>query len=160
MDMQVEVAPVDTTAVGLLSVEVPTRLISVEIATGLARACLLIEIGGFLMGVLLTAKREWRQYANPRLSHAEEMDSEFDYFDYWRELVAPLKHFPQNRAGRASAVRYRPPPKHERAHGPFLRRAAEAGPVPGAGCLVPQVPQLGMGETRQALTISTRSGDC
>lgn len=133
MDMQVEVAPTDTTAAeptiltygwlyqhvqrgagqsiypkqsrsekcalrlgmlaaagGLLSAADPTRLLSVEIATGLAHACLLIEIEGFLVGVLLTAKREWRQYAKPRLSHAEEMDSEFDY---WRELVASLKHF-------------------------------------------------------------------
>ncbi len=79
--------------VGLLAAAASPSVLPPVQAAVITSICLLIEIGGFLVGGLLTAKREWRQYAKPRLSHAEEMDGEFDY---WRTLIESLREFPRN----------------------------------------------------------------
>jgi hypothetical protein len=79
--------------VGLLAAAATPSVLPPVQAAVITSICLLIEIGGFLVGGLLTAKREWRQYAKPRLSHAEEMDGEFDY---WRTLIESLREFPRN----------------------------------------------------------------
>ena len=78
--------------VGLLAAAVSPSVLPPVQAAVITSICLLIEIGGFLVGGLLTAKREWRQYAKPRLSHAEEMDGEFDH---WRTLIESLREFPR-----------------------------------------------------------------
>lgn len=79
--------------VGLLAAAASPSVLPPVQAAVITSICLLIEIGGFLVGGLLTAKREWRQYAKPRLSHAEEMDGEFDH---WRALIESLREFPRN----------------------------------------------------------------
>lgn len=79
--------------VGLLAAAASPSVLPPVQAAVITSICLLIEIGGFLVGGLLTAKREWRQYVKPRLSHAEEMDGEFDY---WRTLIDSLREFPRN----------------------------------------------------------------
>ncbi|WP_447785327.1 hypothetical protein [Stenotrophomonas bentonitica] len=79
--------------VGLLAAAASPSVLPPVQAAVITSICLLIEIGGFLVGGLLTAKREWRQYAKPRLSHAEEMDGEFDH---WRTLIESLREFPRN----------------------------------------------------------------
>ncbi|AWH55466.1 hypothetical protein C1924_10085 [Stenotrophomonas sp. ESTM1D_MKCIP4_1] len=59
----------------------------------LALACLAIEIVGFLVGGLLTLRREYRQYMQPRLSHAMEMDNDFLQ---WATVIAELRQFPKD----------------------------------------------------------------
>jgi len=81
------------TCVGLLVAAASPSFIPPIQAAVVASICLLIEVVGFLIGGLLTAKREWRLYAKPRLSHAEEMDGEFDH---WRTLIESLREFPRN----------------------------------------------------------------
>lgn len=90
---------------GLLAVALPAWLLQEQQAAIVALICLLIEVTGFLTGGILVLKREWRQYAKPRLSHAEEMDGEFNY---WRALVDRLRQFPrQQREERLSYVQFR-----------------------------------------------------
>jgi len=79
--------------VGLLAGAAPPSAIPSIHAAVVTSICLLIEVGGFVVGGVLTAKREWRQYAKPRLSHAEEMDGEFNH---WRTLIESLREFPHN----------------------------------------------------------------
>lgn len=79
--------------VGLLTAAASPSVLPPAQAAVITSTCLLIEIGGFLLGGVLTAKREWRQYAKPRLSHAEEMDGEFNH---WRTLIESLRKFPRN----------------------------------------------------------------
>lgn len=79
--------------VGLLAAAaLPTIIPPIQVAV-ITSICLLIEVAGFLVGGLLTAKREWRQYAKPRLSHAEEMDAEFNR---WQDLIKMLRQFPRS----------------------------------------------------------------
>jgi hypothetical protein len=78
--------------VGLLVAAASPSVIPPILAAVVASICLLIEVVGFLVGGVLTAKREWRQYAKPRLSHAEEMDGEFNH---WRTLIESLREFPR-----------------------------------------------------------------
>jgi hypothetical protein len=79
--------------VGLLVAAASPSVIPLIQAAVVTSICLLIEVGGFIVGGVLTAKREWRQYAKPRLSHAEEMDGEFNH---WRTLIESLREFPRN----------------------------------------------------------------
>lgn len=67
----------------------------------LIAACLLVELSGFALGGLLAARREIRQYSQPRLSHAREMDSNFAH---WHAVVADLRQFP--RTLREQRLRY------------------------------------------------------
>jgi len=55
--------------------------------------CLLVEVGGFAVHGLLAAKRQYRQYLQPRLSHAMEMDSEYVQ---WESVIADIRHFPKS----------------------------------------------------------------
>ena len=77
---------------GLLAAAVPAAVLPARQATLVALVCLLVEIGGFLIGAVLTARREWRQYAKPRLSHAREMDADFGH---WVRLIEELRQFPR-----------------------------------------------------------------
>ena len=79
--------------IGLLAAAASPSIIPPIQAAVITSICLLIEVVGFLAGGLLAAKREWRQYAKPRLSHAEEMDGEFNH---WRTLIVSLRAFPRN----------------------------------------------------------------
>lgn len=78
---------------GLLAAAASPSVLPPIQAAVITSICLLIEVGGFLVGGILTARREWRQYAKPRLSHAEEMDGEFNH---WRTLVESLRKFPRS----------------------------------------------------------------
>lgn len=71
------------------------------IALLLAFFCLVVEMGGFLLGALLTVRREYRQYVQPKLSHAMEMDNDFLH---WEKVVAELRNHP--RAHREQRLRY------------------------------------------------------
>lgn len=53
--------------------------------------CLLVEVGGFAISAILGASREFRQYIQPRLSHAREMDGEYTH---WQAVIAELRQFP------------------------------------------------------------------
>lgn len=79
--------------IGLLAAAASPSIIPPMQAAVVTSICLLIEIGGFLVSGILTAKRELRQYSKPRLSHAEEMDGEFSH---WRTLVESLREFPRS----------------------------------------------------------------
>lgn len=79
--------------VGLLAAAASPSIIPPIQAAVITSICLLIEVGGFLVGGALATKGEWRQFAKPRLSHAEEMDGEFAH---WRTLVDSLREFPRN----------------------------------------------------------------
>jgi hypothetical protein len=79
--------------VGLLAAAASPSVIPPIQAAVVTSICLLLEIGGFIVGGVLTAKREWRQYSTPRLSHAEEMDGEFNH---WRTLIESLREFPRD----------------------------------------------------------------
>jgi hypothetical protein len=76
---------------GLLAAALPETILPARQATLVAFVCLSVEIGGFLTGWALIAKREWRQYAKPRLSHAREMDADFGH---WLNLINELRQFP------------------------------------------------------------------
>lgn len=80
-------------ATGLLSSLIWERWLPVNVALLLVLACLVVEIGGFVVAGILAARREIRQYIQPRLSHAREMDSEFTQ---WQQVVADLRGFPRN----------------------------------------------------------------
>lgn len=88
-------------AIGLLGGLIPERWISDGIALPLVLTCLLVEVGGFILGGVLTARRQFRQYTQPRLSHAWEMDSEFSQ---WQSVIADLRDFP--RGEREQRLRY------------------------------------------------------
>lgn len=55
-------------------------------------ACLTVEIGGILLAYALMLRREWRQYATPRLNHAAEMDGDFAC---WLQIISQLRRFPR-----------------------------------------------------------------
>ncbi|WP_282295274.1 hypothetical protein [Stenotrophomonas sp. PS02289] len=65
------------------------------------KVCLGIEVAGFVLWFILMLIREGRQYRKPRLSHAIEMDDEFNH---WRKLVALLREFPKTE--RQQRLRY------------------------------------------------------
>ncbi|WP_246161230.1 hypothetical protein [Stenotrophomonas cyclobalanopsidis] len=71
------------------------------VALLLALVCLAIEVGGFLLGGLLTLRREYRQYMQPRLTHAMEMDNDFRQ---WEMVIAELRQYPRDR--REQRLRY------------------------------------------------------
>ncbi|WMJ69225.1 hypothetical protein [Stenotrophomonas sp. 24(2023)] len=58
----------------------------------IAIVCLAVEIGGMLLAYVLMLRREWRQYATPRLNHAAEMDGDFAC---WLQVINQLRSFPR-----------------------------------------------------------------
>ncbi|WP_367382314.1 hypothetical protein [Stenotrophomonas cyclobalanopsidis] len=88
-------------AVGLICGLLLDRWIPERVLLLVALGCLVVEIGGFLLGGFLTLRREYRQYFQPRLSHALEMDSKFLQ---WQDVIAELRAYP--RADREQRLRY------------------------------------------------------
>lgn len=77
------------------------RWVPVSILLPITAICLLVEIGGFAVNSILAVCRQYRQYIQPRLSHAKEMDSEFKQ---WQVVVSELRGFP--RIEREERLRY------------------------------------------------------
>lgn len=88
-------------ATGLLGGLIPERWTPDDMALPLVLTCLFVEIGGFILGGAFTARRQFREFTQPRLSHAREMDSEFSQ---WQSVVADLRDFP--RGEREQRLRY------------------------------------------------------
>jgi len=88
-------------AIGVLTALVPDRWLPGSVALIVVVACLVVEGVGFALGGILAVRREIRQYTQPRLSHAREMDSEFIY---WQAAIADLRAFPK--AQREQKLRY------------------------------------------------------
>ncbi|WP_305100992.1 hypothetical protein [Stenotrophomonas sp. RAC2] len=87
--------------VGILCGQLPDRWLPVNVVLQVVVACLSIEIGGFLLGGVLAARRGFRQFSQPRLSHAKEMDGDFAH---WQAVVTELRHF--SRIERERRLRY------------------------------------------------------
>lgn len=79
-------------AIGILGSQLPDRWFPVAAALLLVRVCLAVEIGGFVIGGFLAARRGIRQFVQPRLSHAQEMDGEFAQ---WQAVINELRGFPR-----------------------------------------------------------------
>ena len=79
-------------AIGILGSQLPDRWLPLTAALLLVRVCLAVEIGGFVIGGVLAARRGIRQFVQPRLSHAREMDGEFSQ---WQGVIAELRGFPR-----------------------------------------------------------------
>ncbi|HFT6993607.1 TPA: hypothetical protein ACGRQA_002948 [Stenotrophomonas maltophilia] len=79
-------------AIGILGSQLPDRWLPLTAALLLVRVCLAVEIGGFAIGGVLAARRGIRQFVQPRLSHAQEMDGEFSQ---WQGVIAELRGFPR-----------------------------------------------------------------
>ncbi|WP_223202837.1 hypothetical protein [Stenotrophomonas sp. 169] len=79
-------------AIGIIAGVTPARWLDPTVALPVTLVCVCVEIGGFLLGFVLQARRDLRQYTQPRLSHAKEMDADFAH---WRELVQRLHAFPR-----------------------------------------------------------------
>lgn len=77
--------------VGLLAAALSPRLIAPQPAAITLAICLVVELAGFAVHLILTAKRELPQLLRLRRSHAVEMDVDFAY---WRRLVGQLRAFP------------------------------------------------------------------
>lgn len=88
-------------AIGLLGGLMPEQWIPVGMVLPLVLICLFIEMGGFILGWALSARRQFRQYIQPRLWHAKEMDGEFSQ---WQSVIAEIRKFP--RIEREQRLRY------------------------------------------------------
>ncbi|ALA82600.1 hypothetical protein I5U59_00425 [Stenotrophomonas maltophilia] len=78
--------------VGVLSSQLPERWVAVTFASPLVTACLVVEIASFIVAGVFAARRGIRQFSQPRLSHAQEMDGEFSQ---WQGVIAELRRFPR-----------------------------------------------------------------
>ncbi|MFB5855916.1 hypothetical protein WAB97_008750 [Stenotrophomonas maltophilia] len=78
--------------IGILCSQLPDRWLPLTMTLLVVRICLAVEIGGFVIGVLLAAHRGIRQFTQPRLSHSKEMDFEFSR---WYAVVTELRSFPR-----------------------------------------------------------------
>ncbi|HEL3178323.1 TPA: hypothetical protein UME25_000394 [Stenotrophomonas maltophilia] len=78
--------------VGVLSSQLPERWVAVTFASPLVTACLVVEIASFIVAGVFAARRGIRQFSQPRLSHAQEMDGEFSQ---WQGVIAELQGFPR-----------------------------------------------------------------
>ncbi|CCP11706.1 hypothetical protein SMSKK35_1665 [Stenotrophomonas maltophilia SKK35] len=78
--------------VGVLSSQLPERWVAVTFASPLVTACLVVEIASFIVAGVFAARRGIRQFSQPRLSHAQEMDGEFSQ---WQGVIAELRGFPR-----------------------------------------------------------------
>jgi len=80
-------------AIGIIAGVTPARWLDPTVALPVTLVCVCVEIGGFLLGFVLQTRRDLRQYTQPRLSHAREMDADFAH---WRALVQHLRTFPRH----------------------------------------------------------------
>lgn len=78
--------------IGILCSQLPERWLPLSVALLVVRLCLAVEVGGFVVGGFLAAGRGIRQFTQPRLSHAKEMDFEFSR---WHAVVTELRNFPR-----------------------------------------------------------------
>ncbi|HGM5917870.1 TPA: hypothetical protein ACKP5X_000104 [Stenotrophomonas maltophilia] len=78
--------------VGVLSSQLPERWVAVTFTSPLVTACLVVEIASFIVAGVFAARRGIRQFSQPRLSHAQEMDGEFSR---WQGVIAELRGFPR-----------------------------------------------------------------
>lgn len=78
--------------VGVLSSQLPERWVAVTFTSPLVTVCLVVEIASFIVAGVFAARRGIRQFSQPRLSHAQEMDSEFAQ---WQAVVGDLRCFPK-----------------------------------------------------------------
>ncbi|HDS1578067.1 TPA: hypothetical protein QEL15_000084 [Stenotrophomonas maltophilia] len=77
---------------GLLIGLVLDRWLSADLLLPVVAICLVVEICGLVIGGILTARREYRQYVQPRLSHSREMDGDFLR---WQSVISDLRCFPK-----------------------------------------------------------------
>ncbi len=89
------------TGIGLTIASLPAIMQPAPWMVTALRLCLVVEVAGFVLSFALMLSREGRQYRKPRLSHAHEMDDEFNH---WRRLVALLRGFPKTE--RQQRLRY------------------------------------------------------
>lgn len=87
--------------VGLVTGFLLDRWVPVSILLPVTLICLVIELGGFAVHGVLSGKRQYQQYLQPRLSHAREMDSEYLQ---WESVLADIRRFP--RIQREQRLRY------------------------------------------------------
>lgn len=80
------------TIVGLLAGQLLVRWVAPVAVLQIVKVCLAVEIGGLLVALLLASRRGIRQFTQPRLSHAEEMDSEFAH---WQAVIKELRVYPR-----------------------------------------------------------------
>ncbi|WP_099561588.1 hypothetical protein [Stenotrophomonas maltophilia] len=78
--------------IGILMGQLPDRWLPLGVVLQVVVACLAIEVGGFIVGGVLAARRGIRQFSQPRLSHAREMDEDFAH---WQAVVTELRGFPR-----------------------------------------------------------------
>ncbi|WP_329859891.1 hypothetical protein [Stenotrophomonas sp. SMYL89] len=52
----------------------------------------MVELSSFVVAGILAARRGIRQFSQPRLSHAQEMDTEFAH---WQVVITDLRCFPR-----------------------------------------------------------------
>lgn len=78
--------------IGIVTAQLPDRWLPIGAVLQVVIACLAIEIGGFIVGGALAARRGIRQFSQPRLSHAKEMDGDFAH---WQAVVTELRRFPR-----------------------------------------------------------------
>lgn len=78
---------------GLLVAALHGSVLPAKAAAVALRTCLVVELAGFAAHLVLLAIREMPQFLKPRLTHAEEMDADFAY---WQQLLAQLRVFPRD----------------------------------------------------------------
>lgn len=79
-------------AIGVMAALLLDQWLPADISLQITLLCLLLEITGFSVGGGLMLHREYRQYLQPKLSHAREMDGEFEQ---WQGVVAQIRDFPK-----------------------------------------------------------------
>ena len=78
--------------IGILIGQLAGEWLTATVALIAAVACLAVELIGFIVGGLLAAGRCIRQFSQPRLSHAQEMDCEYAH---WEAVIRELRSFPR-----------------------------------------------------------------
>ncbi|HEL3737136.1 TPA: hypothetical protein UMU63_002073 [Stenotrophomonas maltophilia] len=78
--------------VGVLSSQLPDRWVPLTVTSPFVTACLVVELSSFVVAGILAARRGIRQFSQPRLSHAQEMDTEFAH---WQVVITDLRCFPR-----------------------------------------------------------------
>ncbi|WP_294990921.1 hypothetical protein [uncultured Stenotrophomonas sp.] len=103
------------------------RWLSKDLLLPVVAICLGVEICGLVIGGILTACREYRQYVQPRLSHSREMDGDFLR---WQSVISDLRCFPkkqrQQRLKYVSSLRSRMMDRMDLVYGGLQR----LGPFP------------------------------
>lgn len=78
--------------IGILVGQLAGEWITATAALKTIKVCLAVELIGFIVGGLLAAGRGIRQFSQPRLSHAQEMDCEYAH---WEAVIRELRSFPR-----------------------------------------------------------------